>query len=121
MEIKKLNIQNSKNDCVDFSSGNYILGDLILSDCGDKALSVGEGSRLNIQSLDASNSNMGVASKDSSIVNLESLNVDNVSTCLAAYKKKQEFNGGVININKNFDFNNFKDKKSIDEFSIINN
>ena len=64
---------------------------------------------------------MGVASKDSSIVNLDNLKVNNVSTCLAAYKKKQEFNGGVININNNFYCNNFKDKITTDEFSIINN
>ena len=49
VKIKNLEIKNSKNDCVDFSSGNYDLGELILSDCGDKALSVGEGSKLNIK------------------------------------------------------------------------
>ena len=121
VKIKNLKIENSKNDCVDFSSGNYVLSELILNNCGDKALSVGEGSKINIQNLKASNSNMGVASKDSSIVNLDNLKVNNVSTCLAAYKKKQEFNGGVININNNFYCNNFKDKLTTDEFSIINN
>ena len=119
VEIKNLDIKNSRNDCVDFSSGNYVLGELVLSDCGDKALSVGEGSRLNIKNIQASNSKMGIASKDSSIVNLDNARVENVSTCLAAYKKKQEFNGGIINISNNFYCNNFKNKQSVDDFSII--
>ena len=42
-----------------------------------------------------------------------------MSTCLAAYKK-QEFNGGYL-IKRNFYCNNFKDKLTTDEFSIINN
>ena len=121
VKIKNLDIKNSRNDCVDFSSGNYVLGELALSDCGDKALSVGEGSRLNIKNIQASNSKMGIASKDSSIVNLDNVRVENVSTCLAAYKKKQEFNGGIINISNNFYCNNFKNKRSVDDFSIISN
>lgn len=121
VKIKNLDIQNSKNDCVDFSSGNYVLGELILSDCGDKALSVGEGSRLKIDKIKASNSKTGVASKDSSIVDLNNVNVENVSVCLAAYKKKQEFNGGVINIGSSFYCNNFENKQSVDKFSVISN
>ena len=53
-------------------------------------MSVGEGSELRIKNLKASNSNMGIASKDSSIVNLDNASVENVSICLAAYKKKQD-------------------------------
>ena len=117
----KIDVSNAKNDCIDFSYGNYNLGNLVLDDCGDKAVSVGEGSELSIKNLKASNSNMGVASKDSSIVNLHNVSVENVSICLAAYKKKQEFNGGIININDNFNCNNFEIKQSVDKFSLINN
>ena len=63
---------------------------------------------------------MGIASKDSSIVNINDLSMNNVLTCAAAYKKKQEFNGGIINIINSFDCNNFKDKQKVDNFSIIN-
>ena len=83
-------------------------------------MSVGEASELSIKNLKASNSNMGVASKDSSIVNLDNASVENVSICLAAYKKKQEFNG-IININNNFNCNNFEIKQSVDKFSAIIN
>jgi hypothetical protein len=39
--------------------------------------------------------------------------------CLSAYKKKQEFSGGYINI-KNFECLNFENDIDIDEYSNIN-
>ena len=121
VEIKNLNIQNSKNDCVDFSSGNYKLGKSKLYNCGDKALSVGEGSKLSLEYFNDSNSDIGIASKDSSIVKSNILEINNVNTCVSAYKKKQEFNGGIININESFNCDNFVTKEKIDKYSIINN
>ena len=120
LEIKNLDVQNSKNDCVDFSAGNYILDVSILSNCGDKALSVGEGSVLDLKFLNASNSQMGIASKDSSIVNIDNLTINNVLTCVAAYKKKQEFNGGIITIKNSLNCDNFKEQQKVDKFSTIN-
>ena len=76
---------------------------------------------LNVKNLKASYSNLGIASKDSSIVNLDNVSVENVAICLAAYKKKQEFNGGIININNDFYCKNFENQQSVDEFSVISN
>ena len=92
----------------------------ILSNCGDKALSVGEGSVLDLKFLNASNSQMGIASKDSSIVNIDNLTINNVLTCVAAYKKKQEFNGGIITIKNSLNCDNFKEQQKVDKFSTIN-
>ena len=44
-------------------------------------------------------SETGVASKDSSIANFDRIYLDKSKTCFAAYNKKQEFNGGIINSN----------------------
>ena len=49
---------------------------------------------------------MGVASKDSSKAYFDKINLNNVNLCLSAYKKKQEFSGGYINV-KNFECLNF--------------
>ena len=46
-----------------------------------------------------SKSNIGVAAKDSSVVNIDSVVASNVPTCFAAYNKKQEFWGGKISVN----------------------
>ena len=119
LKIKKIFIDKAKNDCVDFSFGNYEISDLQLSNCGDKALSVGEKSKLSLIQLEAKNSVIGVASKDSSIVNIQNAKFNSVGTCLAAYKKKQEFEGGVINYNKmNCDF--IKEQRNQDKNSLIN-
>ena len=66
LEIKSIRVQQSKNDCVDFSSGKYEVNSLNLENCGDKALSVGEKSVVNLNSIIAKEASMGIASKDSS-------------------------------------------------------
>ena len=68
------------------------------------------------------NSNIGVASKDSSEVYIKSASLSTVDTCLAAYNKKQEFLGGVIDV-KNLDcekFSNLSNKDKISDIIIKN-
>ena len=100
LKINKIKISSSMNDCVDFSAGNYVLNTLELKNCGDKALSVGEKSFIKLDNIKASNANIGIASKDSSIVNIREAELDNLETCISAYNKKPEFNGAIIKMNK---------------------
>ena len=55
-------------------------------------------------------------SKDSSISKFNNLLIENSHTCLSAYRKKQEFSGGVLEVNnlncKNYIYKNEFDKKS---------
>ena len=46
--IFRKNVVSSKNDCVDLSAGTYKLNKLRLVNCGDKGLSVGEKSLLQL-------------------------------------------------------------------------
>ena len=118
ISISKVNISVAGNDCVDLSFGTYKIKESNINDCGDKAISVGEKSYLTIQNLNAINSNIGIASKDSSKVKLENGNFQNLKVCLAAYNKKQEFFGGIIKIN-NFNCRNSSKKTYIDDLSVI--
>ena len=99
--------------------GNYLIQNLETNQCGDKALSVGESSILNLKSINGINSNTGIASKDSSIVSTENLYFNNVKTCLSAYNKKQEFNGGIIILINDFACKNFIEKFETDKYSKI--
>ena len=74
-------------------------------------------SALNIQ-----NSNIGIATKDSSVSNFSNVKMNNLKFCISAYKKKQEFNGGLLIIN-NISCENFYTLKNLDNYSkiIINN
>ena len=68
----------------------------------------------------ASNSKIGIASKDSSTVDFDNGIFNSVNTCLSAYKKKQEFEGGIINFS-NMDCNFVKQKIKYDNSSLISN
>jgi len=117
LDIKEITVRNAGNDCLDLSSGYYNFADLFLSGCGDKAVSVGERSRVTINSATISTSNVGVAVKDSSTVHLDSIQADtsSVKLCLDAYRKKQEYRGGTAVINKGIECN----KKHVDTYSNI--
>ena len=67
----------------------------------------------------SNNSNIGIASKDASEVYINKSRILNTNDCLAAYKKKQEFDGGFLKI-ANSECKNFKRHKFEDEFSKIN-
>ena len=116
--INDIKINLAINDCVDFSSGTYNLGFLDLKKCGDKGLSVGEKSFVKLDEINVNYSNIGLASKDSSIVNLKKGNLKNSKICLAAYNKKQEYDGGFININ-NLNCTDYLKKTDTDVYSKI--
>ena len=120
LEINSIKIDLSKNDCVDFSAGNYKINMLNLKNCGDKALSVGEKSFVTLNKIIIENADIGIASKDSSIVKLNDAYLKNLKTCVAAYKKKQEFNGGFIEV-ENMKCENYYKKTDIDLHSKILN
>jgi hypothetical protein len=113
VEIDYINIFSSKNDCVDLSAGSYKLNKLNLVNCGDKGLSVGEKSFLQLNGIFVENSNIGIASKDSSITNINNAYLKNLKTCVSAYNKKQEFFGGFLKI-KNIECKNYVHKAEVD-------
>ena len=64
-------------------------------------MSVGEASNVIIQNLKAYNSNIGVASKDSSNVNLKRADFFEVENCISIYNKKNEFNSASLKMPNN--------------------
>jgi hypothetical protein len=118
VEFFELKVNESGNDCIDFSYGKYVLNNSSLNKCGDKAISVGENSLLKIDNFKISNSSMGIASKDSSLTKLSMGYMDQVETCVAVYKKKQEFNGGFLSI-RDLVCENYDSFSNIDQYSKI--
>ena len=90
----------------------------IINLVGDKGISVGENSNVEIKKLISKNSNIGVASKDGSITRINNAFLENMNICFSAYNKKQEFNGGLLDIN-NYQCNNYSQKYDFDDQSII--
>ena len=114
--IKNVKIINSGNDCMDFSYGNYVMNNIILQKCFDKAISTGEGSNLKVNKFIIKDSDIGIASKDSATVYSKNGSIEKVDKCLSLYKKKQEFNGGLLQY-KNLNCQNFNDFAYKDTFS----
>jgi len=115
-DINKTRFMNIKNDAIDFSGSIANVNDAFFENVNDKIISVGEKSKINLSSIKAINSFVGIASKDGSNVYSDNLNFDGVLIPFAAYQKKKEYNHGNL-VAKNFSLNNFskkwiKDKKS---------
>jgi hypothetical protein len=118
IDVEEVEVKNANNDCIDLSSGEYKIINAKLSYCGDKAISVGEKSTLDLKKVLITNSQTGVASKDSSITNIDNIRIKNIEFCLTAYNKKQEFFGGLIKV-KNIECENYLKKNDIDKVSKI--
>ena len=99
LKFFSINISNSKNDCIDFSYGTYIVDSADLQNCADKAISIGEKSIANFDTIKTQDSNIGIAVKDSSKVYINKAIMNRLDTCLSSYKKKQEFNGSYLEVN----------------------
>ena len=87
------------NDALDFSGSKAIVEDIFFNRIGDKVVSVGENSRVKIFNLKGKNSLIGVASKDGSNTYLENANFTNVEYPFTAYKKKEVYEFGNLNLN----------------------
>ena len=116
--IRNIKIKDSGNDCIDFSYGKYQVNFFNLSNCGDKAISVGEKSKIEIENVNIKKALIGIASKDSSQVYIDQSKIYETDDCLAAYRKKQEFDGGFLKINSS-ECQNFKRALFEDKFSKI--
>ena len=91
-------MKGAGNDCIDLSSGKYKIFNSILSECQDKAISVGEGSEVYLSKINVFNANTGIAVKDSSIANIQNSTFKDVDVCFSSYNKKQEFWGGRLQV-----------------------
>jgi hypothetical protein len=116
ISIANLMVDRAGNDCVDFSGGIYHISSAVLERCGDKGISIGEKSEVKLEHTYVSNSRTAVAVKDSSYADIENLQYQNVSTCLAVYNKKQEFNGASANLGKTKCLNEIME---VDDFSYV--
>ena len=97
VQFESVRVDQSGNDCIDLSAGVYNLQDVVLTDCGDKAVSAGERSYVSLKNVEISGADIGLASKDHSYVYLTGqISIKKTRQCLSAYQKKQEFGPAEI-------------------------
>ena len=89
IKFDQINCQNIGNDCLD-TSGSKVSGKKISAyKIGDKALSFGEASNINIEKVNINNSFLALATKDGSNVTIKNFNIEDNKFDIALYKKKE--------------------------------
>ena len=97
--FENINCINIYNDCLDFS-GAIVKGFKInTKKVGDKGISIGENSNVDITDISLKDNNIGIAVKDGSIAKLENVIFLNNKYNLATYKKKPEYANPKLLIN----------------------
>ena len=116
--IKNIEFFEIGNDAIDFSGSNAKVVNINGKKIKDKVISVGENSKISAKEIIAEDALIGIASKDSSLVIAENTKFNNIDYPFASYRKKKEFQGSKIFIQKNFS-KNFIKKYLKDDSSII--
>ena len=117
-EIENVNFEYIGNDAIDFSGSKVNVKNAKFFDIKDKVISIGENSNVKIKNIEAVTSNVGIATKDGSIVYAENILMDEVKIPFAAYNKKSEYGNSLLYL-KNIGLNNFEEKWLVDNNSKI--
>ena len=80
------------------SGGSYQVDKMVLMNCKDKGVSVGEGSTLFAKGVELSIVDTGVSSKDSTKVKILDAQFKDVAVCIEVKQKKQEFGGASLKV-----------------------
>lgn len=96
--ILNCQFDNLGNDAIDVSGSDLIIKNVIVANAKDKGLSAGENSKMNIDNVEISNSEIAVAGKDLSIVDAKNLKIVNTKLGFTAFQKKPEFGPSKITV-----------------------
>ncbi len=120
-EILNSNFANIKNDAIDFSGSKAKLSNIEFSHIGDKLVSVGENSIVDINDIVGKDSFVGFASKDGSILKGNNINFNNVNIPFSSYVKKSEYDKAILEVNdvryQNYLIPYLKDQHSLIEIN----
>ncbi len=116
--MSKLNFQESGNDALDFSGSEVELKEINIYGAGDKAISVGEKSKISINDISVFNSKIGLASKDNSSLEANNVKISNTRYGVVSYMKKNEYGPSKINI-KDILVSNSEEKYLVEKGSSI--
>ena len=116
--IKNVKFTNILNDALDFSGSQVEILDIFANNVGDKAVSSGENSTINIDYLECINSFIGVANKDGSQLILTNSKFKNIIMPFAVYKKKKAYENANMSV-LNSTLENYKSKFILSEFASL--
>ncbi len=96
--IQNSYFESTGNDCIDFSGSTIKIRNINILNSGDKGISGGEASILDLNNIYVDGAITGIASKDGSIVKGHTITVTNSEFGLAVFRKKPEYSGASIDL-----------------------
>ncbi len=96
--LDNVSIQDTGNDATDFSGSVIKIVKMDIHRAGDKGISAGEEAAVWVQSVYINGANIGLASKDLSVLNVDLVTLHNCKQGFVAYKKKPEFGPATITV-----------------------
>ena len=94
--IKHCFFTNCCNDAIDVSGSTVNIHNIHIDNAGDKGLSAGEKSYINASQVNVSNTDIALASKDMSELEINDIKIYDCGIGFTAYQKKSEFGPGAI-------------------------
>jgi len=101
------------NDALDFSGSTIEMKNIQINGAGDKAISAGENTKIKAKGIKVQNTEIAVASKDLSLVEVDGLDIKKCSLGFAVYQKKSEFGPAVVTA-ENVVFSSVKEKALVE-------
>ena len=111
--VEKVYFDNIGNDAIDFSGSQIAINNTTINSAQDKGISGGEESHLTVSNCVINNSNIGIASKDLSLVEVDNTSVNDCNYGLVLLQKKPEYGPAKIILNS-VNFKNPKTEKLIE-------
>lgn len=106
---------NNGNDGLDVSGAKVNIDDINVDGSGDKGISIGENSYVNLQNISINNANIAIACKDKSVAYIDTPNqkentkslsrgitINNCNFGFAIYQKKSEFGPAEIHVGNRY-------------------
>jgi len=95
-KIENSTFSNIGNDALDFSGSDVEIKNINITSVGDKAISAGEKSKIQGSNITILGSELGLVSKDNSILKLNNVNISQVKVALLAFQKKREYSPSYL-------------------------
>jgi hypothetical protein len=96
--IRKTVFFNSGNDAIDVSGSVLTVSDVYINKAADKGLSAGEASQIHASNIKIEKTEIAVASKDLSSINIQNLTLVDSRVGFAVFQKKAEFGPASVTV-----------------------
>jgi hypothetical protein len=99
--LKNSIFRDIANDAIDFSGSKVVIEDCEIYNAGDKGISCGEKSELTVKNVRLNRTNIAVACKDLSKLNISNSLISNSNYSYVVFKKKPEYGEAEIHSSNN--------------------